>query len=227
MTVGNSFVSGYDKAFLYEEDNAFHHTSPCLAYYQAVSEGMNLQDVHTVPKDMNKKGYDALCRFFKGPDSEFNFLFLFFTTAEVGFGFVWMATFYSSVNYSSVFMDQCVVFDVHIPAPRTTGDIAQDPREDRSMFEKRKRAHGPAQGNRPKAKVAKPKAIADRPPVHCVDVEVVAVISDSESNHDLDENLDIYFKGTNIFAVFVGHCCQFEVIGKPNMFDIFLYILPL
>lgn len=83
---------------------------------------------------------------------------------------------------------------MHIPAPRTTGDIAQDPREDRSMFEKRKRANQanrPAQGNRPKAKVAKPKAIADRPPVHCVDVEIVAV-SDSESNHDFLENLDIH-----------------------------------
>lgn len=87
---------------------------------------------------------------------------------------------------------------MHIPAPRTTGDIAQDPREDRSMFEKRKRANRPAQ--RPKAKQAKPKAIADRPPVHCVDTEVVAV-SDSESNHDVDENLDIYLT-KQIFCCF-------------------------
>ena len=60
------FASGYHTALLYEQNNAFHHSAPCLAYYQAVSEGMNFQDVQTIPKDMNRKGYDALCRFFKG-----------------------------------------------------------------------------------------------------------------------------------------------------------------
>ena len=62
-----------------------------------------------------------------------------------------------------------------------TGDITQDPREDRSMFEKRKRANQQVRVNRPKAK---PKAIHDHPR------EVIA-ISDSESNPDIDENLDV------------------------------------
>ena len=75
-----------------------------------------------------------------------------------------------------------------------TGDITQDPREDRAMFEKRKRANQQVRVNRPKAK---PKAIPDHPR------EVVA-ISDSESNHDIDESLDV--KWITIFFFPLEHC---------------------
>ena len=58
--------SGYDKALQYEMNRNFGHAAACASFYSALWAGMDLPEVQSVPKNMNKKGYTALCNFFAG-----------------------------------------------------------------------------------------------------------------------------------------------------------------
>lgn len=60
----------------YEENDEFRHSAPCLAYYVALSEGMELAEIQRVPTNMNKKGYDALQAYFRGWTIGFPWVFL-------------------------------------------------------------------------------------------------------------------------------------------------------